>query len=84
MKPNNDYRPLMLPINAAAERYGLSAYITRKWALSGVIKAVRAGNKILINCNSLEERLNSSSLSTDMEQPVKPISAKLMEGGSLS
>lgn len=71
-------RPLMLPINAAAKMYGLSAYITRKWALSGIVKAVRAGNKILINCNSLEEYLNSTSLYHDTEQAVKPISAKLI------
>ncbi len=77
MKPINDYRPLMLTINATAERVGLSAYIIRKWALSGVIKAVRAGQKILINCNSLEEYLNSSTLNTDTEQAVNPISAKL-------
>ena len=74
----NGYRPLMLPINAAAEKYGLSAYITRKWALSGVIKAVRAGNKILINCNSLEDYLNSTSLYNDTEQAIKPISANLI------
>ena len=73
----NDYRPLMLTINAAAVRYGLSAYIIRKWALSGVVRAVRAGQKILINCNSLEEYLNSSTLNTDTEQAVNPISAKL-------
>ncbi|HOO05673.1 MAG TPA: helix-turn-helix domain-containing protein [Ruminococcus sp.] len=83
MKPNNDYRPLMLPINAAAERYGLSAYIIRKWALSGTIKAIRAGNKVLVNCDYLEEYLNNSSINT-VEQAIKPISAKLMEGGSLS
>ncbi len=73
----NDYRPLMLPINEAAVRHGLSPYIVRKWALSGVVRAVRAGQKILINCNSLEEYLNSSSLNTDTQQAVKPISAKL-------
>ena len=83
MKSNNDYRPLMLPINAAAERYGLSAYIIRKWALSGTIKAIRAGSKVLVNCDYLEEYLNNSSINT-VEQAVKPISAKLMEGGSLS
>jgi len=73
----------MLPINAAAERYGLSAYIIRKWALSGTIKAIRAGNKVLVNCDYLEEYLNNSSINT-VEQAIKPISAKLMEGGSLS
>lgn len=77
MKVSSNYRPLMLPINEAAEMYGISAYITRKWALSGIIKAVRAGNKILINCNSLEDYLNSTSLYNDTEQAVKPISAKI-------
>lgn len=74
----NNYRPLMLPINEAAEMYGLSTYIMRKWALSGIVKAVRAGNKILINCNSLEEYLNSTSLYNDTVQAVKPISGKII------
>ncbi|PWJ12695.1 hypothetical protein [Ruminococcus flavefaciens] len=77
MKPTNDYRPLMLPINATAERSGLSAYIIRKWSLDGTIKAIRAGNKIYVNNDSLDEYLNCTSLYTDTEQAVKPISAKL-------
>lgn len=70
-------KPVMLTINATAERVGLSAYIIRKWALNGTVKAIRAGNKIYVNNDSLDEYLNCTSLYTDTEQAIKPISAKL-------
>jgi excisionase family DNA binding protein len=71
-------KPVMLTINATAERVGLSAYILRKWALNGNIKAIRAGNKIYINNDDLDEYLNNASLTENMEQAAfKPIPVKL-------
>lgn len=72
---NNSNKPLMLTINPTAERVGLSAYIIRKWALNGTIKAIRAGNKIYINNDSLDEYLNSNILTAPEEQDgvIKPV-----------
>lgn len=73
-------KALMLTINATAKRVGLSAYILRKWALNGTIKAVRAGNKIFINNDSLDEYLNGHTLIDTVEKQesiFKPISEKI-------
>ena len=72
-------RPLMLTINSTAERVGLSTYIIRKWALNGTIKAIRAGNKIFINNDSLDEYLNNHILYENDENytSLNPISVKL-------
>ena len=70
----------MLTINPTAERVGLSAYIIRKWALNGTIKAIRAGNKIYVNNDSLDEYLNGHSLTDTVEEQVcgiKPIPVKI-------
>lgn len=73
-------KPLMLTINQTSERSGLSAYIIRKWALNGTIKAIRAGNKIFINNDSLDNYLSSNTL-IDGEQEqtssIMPIPVKL-------
>ncbi|MBQ6170005.1 MAG: helix-turn-helix domain-containing protein [Ruminococcus sp.] len=76
--------PEMLPIVPAAKTRGLSSYIVRKWCLSGVIRAVRCGNKILVNCDSLDEYLSSNSLTDAVEEQVssiKPIPVKI--GGAV-
>lgn len=66
-------KPVMLTINATAERVGLSAYIIRKWALNGTIRAIRAGNKIYVNNDSLDEYLNCHSLTDTIEEQVGAI-----------
>ncbi len=73
-------KPVMLTINQTAERVGLSAYIIRKWALNGTIRAIRAGNKIYVNNDSLDEYLNGHSLTDTIEEQVsciKPIPVKI-------
>jgi excisionase family DNA binding protein len=79
-------KPLMLTltINATAERVGLSAYIICKWAKNGTIRAVRAGNKIYINNDSLDDYLNAHSLTDTVEEQVsglRPIPVKI--GGAV-
>lgn len=79
-KEEHNMKPLMLAINPTAIRVGLSAYIIRKWARNGTIKAVRAGNKIYVNNNSLDEYLATHTLMdnvNDQIDGIKPISAKL-------
>lgn len=73
-------KTVMLTINATAERVGLSAYIIRKWAKNGTIKAIRAGNKIFINNNDLDNYLNGHTLTDNVEEIeniIKPIPVKL-------
>ena len=73
-------KPVMLTINQTAERVGLSAYIIRKWALNGTIRAIRAGNKIYVNNDSLDEYLYGHSLTDTIEEQVssiKPIPVKI-------
>ena len=73
-------KTVMLTINATAERVGLSAYIIRKWAKNGTIKAIRAGNKIFINNDDLDNYLNGHTLTDNVEEIeniIKPIPVKL-------
>ncbi|WP_303836102.1 helix-turn-helix domain-containing protein [Ruminococcus flavefaciens] len=73
-------KTVMLTINATAERVGLSAYIIRKWAKNGTIKAIRAGNKIFINNDDLDNYLNGHTLIDNVEEIeniIKPIPVKL-------
>ena len=67
----NNKIPEMLPIIPAAKTRGLSSYIVRKGCLNGTVRAIRAGNKILVNCDSLDEYLNSHSLTDDVSEVIK-------------
>ena len=81
---STENKPVMLTINQTAERVGLSAYIIRKWALNGTIRAIRAGCKIYVNNDSLDEYLNCHSLTDTIEEQVsgiKPIPVKI--GGTV-
>ena len=74
--------PTMCGIKETAKNFGIAEYHARQLALSGKVKAVRAGRgKILINQESVAEYFNSSYLIEDKPAPVsngiKPIPVKL-------
>lgn len=53
--------PEMLGVKETADKFGVSCYYIRKLALSGKVKAVRAGRgKILVNVQSVAEYFNST------------------------
>lgn len=74
--------PLMDGISGTAKRFGIAEYHVRQLALSGKVKAVRAGGrgKILINQQSVAEYFNNSSLTDQNDsnggKVIKPISVK--------
>lgn len=55
----NIHIPQMLTIDKTAELFGLSKHFVRSLALSNKVVNVRAGKKILINCEKLSEYLNT-------------------------
>lgn len=75
--------PEMLGIKETAKNFGIAEYHARQLALSGKVKAVRAGGrgKILINQASVADYFNSSYLVEDKTAPtdngIKPIPVKL-------
>jgi predicted site-specific integrase-resolvase len=80
MKEHNNHIPTMLGVKETAERFGIAQHHARQLALSGAVKAVRAGRgKILINAESVAEYFNSSYLNETApeESGIKPIPVKL-------
>ena len=71
--------PDMRGIKSAAKISGLAEHHIRQLALTGKIKAVRAGVKILVNMQSLSDYLNCNTLNIVEEQgdSLRPIPAKL-------
>lgn len=72
--------PEMQPIVIAARTRNLSPYIVRKWCLNGTIKAVRCGNKIFVNCDTLDDYLNTHRLTDTVEDQsggIRPIQVKI-------
>lgn len=62
--------PEMLGIKETAEKFGISKHYVRQLALSGAVKAVRAGRgKILINVQSVTDYFNSSYISSPSPDP---------------
>ena len=68
--------PCMMTVNKTAELFGLSKHYIRSLALSNKVVHVRAGKKILINCDKLGEYLSTGE-TVRQEQPqyagIKPI-----------
>ena len=54
--------PVMLTIKATAEKFGIAQHHARQLALTGKVRAVRAGKKILINAQSVVNYFNTSTL----------------------
>jgi len=63
--------PVMLTVKQTAEMFSIAQHYARQLALTGKVKAVRAGCKILINKDSVTEYFNNSTLSDEAERPGK-------------
>lgn len=75
--------PLMLGVKECAEHFGISQHYCRQLALSGTVKAVRAGRgKILINCDSMAAFFDSATIPEQMNEAasqhgIQPIPVKI-------
>lgn len=65
--------PVMLTVNETARNFCIAKHHVRQMALTGKVKAIRAGNKILINQQSVADYFNSCTLCTTQETDIKPI-----------
>jgi excisionase family DNA binding protein len=61
---NDNVIPTMLTVKETAARFGIAQHYARQLALSGRVKAVRAGRKILINQSSVTDYFNNNYLTT--------------------
>ena len=75
--------PDMRGIKETAVHFGIAVHHARQLALTGKVKAVRAGNKILINQQSVIDYFNSNTLNDTSEQDcsIKPIPVEI--GGAV-
>lgn len=74
-------KPVMLTVRETAEAFGIAKYYARQLALTGKVKAIRAGNKILINASSVSEYFNTSTLNNEEKtDSIRPIPLRI--GGS--
>lgn len=69
--------PIMLGIKQTAKNFGIAEHHTRQLALTGKVKATRAGNKILINQQSVADYFNSCTLGEVTDPIIKPIPYKI-------
>lgn len=78
----NNKIPDMRGVKETATNFGIAVHYARRLALTGKVKAVRAGCKILINQKSVADYFNSCTLDNETEQigVIKPIPVKI--GGS--
>ena len=65
--------PIMLGVKQTAKNFGIAEHHARQLALTGKVKATRAGNKILINQQSVIDYFNNCTLSVAAETNIKPI-----------
>ncbi len=70
-----DNLPVMLGVKQTAKNFGIAEHHARQLALQGLVKATRAGNKILINQQSVADYFNNCSLAvtTAEDTKIKPI-----------
>lgn len=71
--------PDMRGVKETAYNFRIAVHHARQLALTGKVKAVRAGNKILINQQSVADYFNSCTLNESEEQvgSIKPIAVNL-------
>lgn len=69
--------PIMVGVKQTAKNFGIAEHHARQLALTGKVKATRAGNKILINQQSVADYFNSCTLSALQNSEIKPISYKI-------
>ena len=65
--------PDMRGVKETAAHFGIAVYHARQLALTGKVKATRAGNKILINQQSVADYFNSCTLAVAQDTEIKPI-----------
>lgn len=65
--------PIMVGVKQTAKNFGIAEHHARQLALTGKVKATRAGNKILINQQSVADYFNSCTLAVAQETEIKPI-----------
>ncbi|MBP5432672.1 hypothetical protein [Ruminococcus sp.] len=59
--------PTMLTVKETAVRFCIAQHYARQLALTGKVRAVRAGKKILINAQSVADYFNNCSLAGTKE-----------------
>ncbi|MBP3746343.1 MAG: helix-turn-helix domain-containing protein [Ruminococcus sp.] len=64
----NESIPDMRGVKETAAHFGIAQHYARQLALTGKVKAVRCGCKILINQASVADYFNSNTLTTPEEQ----------------
>ncbi|MCR4640139.1 hypothetical protein [Ruminococcus sp.] len=84
MNDNNitysDNIPDMRGVKETAVHFGIAVHHARQLALTGKVKAIRAGNKILINQQSVIDYFNNATLTEKTEftdRGIQPIPAKI-------
>ena len=65
--------PIMLGVKQTAKNFGIAEHHVRQLALTGKVNATRAGNKILINQQSVIDYFNNCTLAVMDETNIKPI-----------
>ena len=65
--------PDMRGVKETAAHFGIAVHHARQLALTGKVKAIRAGNKILINQQSVADYFNSCTLAVSQETGIEPI-----------
>ena len=65
--------PDMRGVKETAAHFNIAIHHARQLALTGKVKATRAGNKILINQQSVAEYFNSCTLCMTQDTTIKPI-----------
>jgi excisionase family DNA binding protein len=61
--------PTMLSVEEVHKKFAISKQYTYHLAKSGKVKAIRCGNRFLLNAQSVSDYLNSSTLAD--EQPAQ-------------
>ena len=72
--------PDMRGVKETAAHFNIAVHHARQLALTGKVKAIRAGNKILINQASVAEYFNNATLTDKTELTecdIQPIPVKL-------
>ena len=76
----NENIPDMRGVKETAAHFNIAVHHARQLALTGKVKAIRAGNKILINQASVAEYFNNTTLTEKtefIEHGIKPIPINL-------
>lgn len=69
--------PIMESVKQTAKNFGIAEHHARQLALTGKVKATRAGNKILINQQSVADYFNSCTLAAAEDTTIKPITYRI-------